>query len=308
MNTAFHDGLNLAWKIHLIETGFADRSILSTYESERRKIAKELLDFDHEYATLFSGGDHNADEGAANAVRAGEDNMFVKTFKNACEFTSGYGIYYPPNQFNISLDDAQAFAPSSCRLVPGRTLPQCTVIRVLDLNPIRLEQAIPLTGGFKIFIFGGDLHHSGMKRVEDLCGSLLKPSSFYMKASRATSDSGRGTGKGKSITQTPYLPDTALISLAAVFDAPRPDIDLSKLPAPLQRYPGTVFVDTERSHQHGEVHGAVHKKYGVEEGAVVVCRPDGYVGCVLKLVEGRKTGEELQHYFDRFMPRGKGKL
>ncbi len=47
MNTAFLDAQNLAWKIHAVEAGFADRAILRTYETERRDVAETLLDFDN---------------------------------------------------------------------------------------------------------------------------------------------------------------------------------------------------------------------------------------------------------------------
>lgn len=42
MNTAFLDAVNLAWKIHHVESGWAPRSSLSTYESERQLIAETL--------------------------------------------------------------------------------------------------------------------------------------------------------------------------------------------------------------------------------------------------------------------------
>jgi 2-polyprenyl-6-methoxyphenol hydroxylase-like FAD-dependent oxidoreductase len=53
MNTAFLDALNLAWKIHHVEAGFADRSLLNSYESERKLIAENLLNFDAKYAALL---------------------------------------------------------------------------------------------------------------------------------------------------------------------------------------------------------------------------------------------------------------
>lgn len=33
---------------------------------------------------------------------------------------------------------------------------------------------------------------------------------------------------------------------------------------------------------------------------VVVC-PDGYVGCIVKLVKGRRVAEALDHYFSGFV-------
>jgi len=38
-----------------VVNGVADRSILKTYQSERRRIAQDLIDFDHRFSHLFSG-------------------------------------------------------------------------------------------------------------------------------------------------------------------------------------------------------------------------------------------------------------
>lgn len=46
---------NLGWKIGLVSKGLASPAILQTYESERRKIAQELVEFDHNFSRLFSG-------------------------------------------------------------------------------------------------------------------------------------------------------------------------------------------------------------------------------------------------------------
>jgi len=37
---------------------------------------------------------------------------------------------------------------------------------------------------------------------------------------------------------------------------------------------------------------------------VVVVRPDGHVGCVVRLVEGRGTVDAFEEYFARFVRRG----
>ena len=45
--------------------------------------------------------------------------------------------------------------------------------------------------------------------------------------------------------------------------------------------------------------GGLHKKWGIDErqGAVVVCRPDGYVGLVAQLGDF----QTLEDYFDGFL-------
>ena len=77
MNTAFLDAQNLAWKIHAVESGFADRALLRTYQPERRAVAEALLNFDNKYAKLFSQRPPAADEVRAasrNHQQAGADS------------------------------------------------------------------------------------------------------------------------------------------------------------------------------------------------------------------------------------------
>ena len=53
---------------------------------------------------------------------------------------------------------------------------------------------------------------------------------------------------------------------------------------------------------------AAHTKMGLDEGrgGIVVVRPDGYVGCVVKLVEGKGTVEALDGYFGAFVQKNIG--
>jgi 2-polyprenyl-6-methoxyphenol hydroxylase-like FAD-dependent oxidoreductase len=55
MNTAIVDAHNLSFKLHLVLRGLAGPELLNTYHQERWKIGKQLIDFDEEYAALFSG-------------------------------------------------------------------------------------------------------------------------------------------------------------------------------------------------------------------------------------------------------------
>jgi 2-polyprenyl-6-methoxyphenol hydroxylase-like FAD-dependent oxidoreductase len=55
MNTALIDAHNLSFKMNLVLRGLAHPDLLKTYNEERWKIGKQLIDFDEEYAALFSG-------------------------------------------------------------------------------------------------------------------------------------------------------------------------------------------------------------------------------------------------------------
>lgn len=55
MNVSLQDTYNLGWKLASVINGTADISLLKTYESERRKVAQDLIEFDHRFSRLFSG-------------------------------------------------------------------------------------------------------------------------------------------------------------------------------------------------------------------------------------------------------------
>ncbi|KAF1956127.1 phenol 2-monooxygenase-like protein [Byssothecium circinans] len=304
MNTAFLDAVNLAWKIHHVESGFAPRSILSTYESERKLIAENLLDFDARYAKLFSARIPSAGEVAGATTTSSpqqrqpaEENEFVKTFKASCEFTSGYGVAYNPNTINWGPEHSAQHPlilpyQKGTSLRTGRTLHPATVTRVVDANVVHLEQEIPLNGSYRFYIFGGSPSKTSTA-IKDLAAYLSAPSSFYSIFAHPSTPS-------IDRYHEPHNPHTNFLSLCAIFNAPRSGIEISALLPPLfARYRDHVYADDVWDQRVPEAKAAAHAKMGFseEEGGVVVVRPDGYVGVVVKLVEGRGTAEALNAYF-----------
>lgn len=91
MNVSMQDTYNLGWKLGAVINGTADRAILKTYQSERRRIAKDLIDFDHRFSRLFSGR-------PAKDVMD-EEGISMVDFKEAFEkgnmFASGIGKSSP---------------------------------------------------------------------------------------------------------------------------------------------------------------------------------------------------------------------
>jgi hypothetical protein len=139
MNAAFHDAINLAWKIHHVESGYANRSILTTYESERRSVADTLLDFDSKYAALISKRHPSVKEmvqaSGDNQKGNSEEDEFIEAFKASCEFTSGFGVAYGPNVFNWDKShSAQSplFNPKDVKLRNGRVMIPANVTRIIN--------------------------------------------------------------------------------------------------------------------------------------------------------------------------------
>ena len=306
MNTAFHDALNLAWKIHHVEAGFANRSILQTYEAERKLIAEDLLNFDAKYAALFSQRKPSAGEvgAAAESKEGGEVNEFVEVFKSSAEFTSGYGIAYGSNEFNWSPDhsaQSHLFNPQGNTLRTGRIMPPANVTRVVDANEVQLEQEIPLNGSFRIFLFAG-VPSTTQRAVADFAANLQKKWGFYLTFQR------------KDIASVSYHerhnPHSHFFTICTTFAAPRAQLEIARLLPPiLARYSDHVYADDVWDPRVPDAKAAAHAKMGldVERGGVVVVRPDGHVACVISLVEGSETVDALNEYFGAFAAKGIGK-
>lgn len=298
MNTAFLDAVNLAWKIHHVESGWAPRTLLSTYENERKLIAETLLDFDARYAKLFSARIPSAGEVAGASSNAPEDNEFIKTFKASCEFTSGYGVAYKPNEINWGPQH-----PAQHPLIlqyengttqrTGRILTAATVTRVVDANVVHLEQEIPLNGSYRIFIFGG-VPAQTHTALTDLATHMSAPTSFFssfLHRDLATTDR----------YHERHNPHTSFLSFALVFAAPRSSIHIDEqLPKTFARYADHVYADDVWDQRVPDARAAAHAKMGLDQdkGGIVVVRPDGYVGVVIRLEEGTGTCEALNKYFE----------
>ncbi|KAH8601297.1 FAD binding domain-containing protein [Bisporella sp. PMI_857] len=304
MNTAFLDALNLAWKIHHVEAGFAERSLLQSYESERKLVAENLLNFDAKYAALFSERPPAAkdvaaatERGASQAAEKEDENQFIKTFKESCEFTSGYGVAYSANSLNWSSSHparSSVINPSGNKNRTGRVLINSNVTRVVDANVVHLEQEIPLNGSFRIYVFAGKPASSG-QALKDFALHLGKKSSFFTSYLRSDIDSVSYHER--------HNPHSHFFTFCTIFASKRSDIEISRdVPEVLARYRDHVYADDIWDHTVPDAKAAAHAKMGLDEdkGGVIVVRPDGYVGLVASLVEGSETVHALNEYFSAF--------
>lgn len=106
-----------------------------------------------------------------------------------------------------------------------------------------------------------------------------------------------------------HNPHSNFFTLATIFNANRPDIEINDmLPDLLARYWDHVYADDIWDERTPDAKAAAHAKMGLpeNEGGVVVVRPDGYVGCVVKLVHGRGTVDALNAYFNSFCVKSLG--
>jgi 2-polyprenyl-6-methoxyphenol hydroxylase-like FAD-dependent oxidoreductase len=92
------DAMNLSYKLHLVLSGLAQPSLLKTYEEERWPVGKYLVDFDAQFAALFSGEIPKNDIHGVGKMTANERaQFFVRVQRENAEFTSGIQSTYDFN-------------------------------------------------------------------------------------------------------------------------------------------------------------------------------------------------------------------
>jgi phenol 2-monooxygenase len=149
----------------------------------------------------------------------------------------------------------------------GQRAPDVTLQKPATFESTRLQTETPNTATFYIALFVGDV-----KRTKPALAAFTN-----------------------AVSTLPWLHDPEVpISWLSIFDGPGGPSAYETLGGmPF----GRVFYDEDRS---------AHLRYGIsaEKGAVVVLRPDGWVGAVVEL-DG-SAGEKLKRYFGGFLNAGGG--
>ena len=301
MNVSMQDTYNLGWKIALVVKGLAKRSILKTYQSERRRIAQDLITFDHRFSRLFSGrpAKDAADEAGISMAE------FKEAFVKGAMFASGLAVNYGASILVAKPGDSEEEGDGtdvgpqlngeakvvgrqqlSSNIKLGMRFPSFQVLNQSDARPWQLCQFLKSDGRFRIVIFAGNLANKAQwQRIQKFGEELTAPNSFLR---RFTPSNG---------------PIYSTIEVLTIHSAPRQDIELLDLHEVYHPYDSEkgwdydkVFVDDISYH---EGHGEAYKNYGVdkEKGCVVIARPDQYVGWIGEL----EDVHDMDRYFSQIL-------
>ncbi|KAI5996982.1 hypothetical protein EDD15DRAFT_2509052 [Pisolithus albus] len=253
MNASMNDTHNLAWKITQVLRGWANPSILRTYESERRKFAQDLIDFDKRFAALFSGKPRtSADQDGIS------HEEFFKAYRTAGGFTSGMNIHYSPSV--IVNPKHQSCAET---LVVGqRMLPQ-VFVRAADARPVEIHDLLPADTRFKILIFLGSMdEESRLVDINALADQLSSPTGFLRKYST--------DGQASSF----------MFDLITIVAGRKENFNYLTVPQIFRPHWSKVLLDD--TDVTGNKGGGGYKRFGISSESVtlVIVRPDGYIGMV----------------------------
>ncbi|KAG7094171.1 hypothetical protein E1B28_007781 [Marasmius oreades] len=264
MNASMNDSYNLVWKLTHVLRGWVRRSLLETYGFERHLYASQLINFDKNFAKLFSGKPRS--EINMDGVSHEEFLMAFQTFGG---FTSGTSVHYEESA--IVNKRHQALAKN---LTVGERVPPDLLIRAADWRPYNIQDLLPSDTKFKVLVFTGDVSDTTqLTTVQNLEDSLQQADSFLTKA-----------------------PSKAMFDFISICSTSKRKIVYNVVPPLFRSHWSKVFVDdVDLTGTRG---GRLYSSYGVGlSGAVVVVRPDGYVGTITPL----EDASDLNNYFSRFM-------
>lgn len=166
------DTYNLGWKIALVAKGLARPRILKTYQSERRRVAQDLIEFDHRFSRLFSG------RPAKDA--ADEAGISMAEFKDAFEkgdmFASGLAVNYgasvlvakvgeptePDDETNIgtkATSDRKLIGRQelASNIEMGKRIHSFQVLNQSAARPWNFASWLKSNGSFRLVVFAGNM-------------------------------------------------------------------------------------------------------------------------------------------------------
>jgi phenol 2-monooxygenase (NADPH) len=262
MNVSMADTWNLGWKLGAVLRGTARPELLHTYSAERQAIAQELIDFDREFARMFSARPKESGDVGGEGV---DPEEFHRYFVAQGRFTAGVATRYAPSMVTAE-DSSQDLAAG---FPVGMRFHSAPVIRLADARPVHLGHVARADGAWRLYVFADRAEPTSPdSRVRALCEFLASDASPIA----------RSTPKGAD-------PDS-VIDVRAVFQQGHRDVGVDALPPVLLPRKGRLgLVDYEKAFCPDPGRGDVFDLRGVDRdrGCLVVVRPDQYVAHVLPL-------------------------
>jgi phenol 2-monooxygenase (NADPH) len=268
MNVSMQDGFNLGWKLASVLRKRCEPRLLHSYSAERQAIAKELIDFDREWAALLA---------SSKGFDAAETQRY---FVRHGRYTAGTAAHYRP-----SLLTGQATHQHLAEgLTIGMRFHSAPVIRLADAKPVHLGHTVKADGRWRIFAFAGAKDPVPNSGVRALCDFLAE------------------AGESPMRKYTPADEDIdAVIDVRAVFQQSHRELAVEAMPSlllprkgryGLRDYEKIFCADLKNGHDIFAMRGIDRQR-----GCMVIVRPDQYIAHILPL-EGYA---QLAAYFDGFM-------
>ena len=270
MNVSMGDTFNLGWKLISVLMGKSPPDLLHSYSTERLGVARDLIDFDHEWSRVMSAPPEEAESDDKTP-------LVQKHFVAGGRFTAGLSVKYKPSRL-IGEPVWQSLATG---FEIGARFHSAPVIRLSDAKPVHIGHVIQIDARWNLFAFAGKGDPlSQTAGVADLCDFL------------------QNSPDSPIVRYTPSGDDVdSVISLYGVFQQGHRELMFEAMPDILKPLKGKLQLkDYEKIFCADPRPGCdIYDMRGVDRkrGCLVVVRPDQYVAHILPL-DGH---EELGRFF-----------
>jgi phenol 2-monooxygenase (NADPH) len=274
LNTSLPDTFNLGWKLAAVLQGRSDPKLLSTYSSERRKVAHQLIDADRELSKLVATRPTAGDASQQAEIGTAKIESFMKRQSG---FVSGTSIEYFPSY--ICTGQENQHLATGYKI--GQRFHSAEAVRVADGRAQHLGHLVKADGRWRIFLFGGahdptEASSAAYKFIDFLANDASSPVRKY-------------TPNGADID--------AVIDTYAVFQ--QRNLSMHDLPGYLWPPKGKYGLRDYEKVFHAQDGNDVYDLRGIDRsnGCVVIVRPDQHIAAILPV----NAHEGLSNFFENFM-------
>jgi phenol 2-monooxygenase len=278
MNVSMQDAFNLGWKLAAVLRGQCAPSLLHSYSAERQAIAKELIDYDREWAKMISAPLKSADDPDDAGVDPAEVQRY---FVEHGRYTAGTATRYTES----ALTGAPTHQALAAGFPIGMRFHSAPVVRLGDGKAMSLGHVAKADGRWRIYVFSDRSDPSApASPIRELCDFLA----------------GSAASPIRKFTPPSHDVDS-VIDVRAVFQQPHRELDIGAMPAfllpakgryGLRDYEKMYCANIRSGHDIFDMRGIDR-----DRGCMIVVRPDQYVAHILPL----HAVAELSAFFDRFL-------
>ncbi|WP_296059487.1 FAD-dependent monooxygenase [uncultured Amphritea sp.] len=274
LNTSLPDTFNLGWKLAAVLQGRSDPRLLSTYCTERRKVAQQLIEADRELSRLVATRPTAGDDSEQAKVDTAKIESFMKRQSG---FVSGTSIEYYPSYICTGHENQHLATGFNI----GQRFHSAEATRVADGRSQHLGHLVKADGRWRIFLFGDtqtptDPSSAAYQFIDFLASDESSPVHKY-------------TPKGSDID--------SVFDTYAVFQ--QQDLSVHDLHDYLWPAKGKYGLRDYEKVFHAEESNDIYDLRGIDRsaGCVVIVRPDQHIATILPVT----AHEELTKFFDVFM-------
>lgn len=269
MNMSMQDGFNVGWKVAMVAAHAANPAILATYNAERHRLAEMLLDFDRHWSGLFT-------EGKPPEGGPGKTESMIKVVELFEDFADGLKAFYEASPLVCKPESGVTLTARN--LIPGERFLPVKLRKQADGNTFWTTRILDSDGRFKIVILAGDVRDQTQKlRLETVSQRLSGQSSEHESPLHRYSPI---PGRYKSP-----------LDVYTIHSTPWAETEFFGFPEILRPFDSVMGWEYSKiwCDDHciwdRDCDGKGYERWGADRmrGALVVVRPDQYIGWVGEL-------------------------